>query len=64
MDKKTIQIQTTFNTEEDVRRIANDLINLNLVACVQFFPITSIYRWKEQIEESEEYLLLIKSTPM
>ena len=58
----TIQIQTTVDSEEEVRRIAKKLIELNYAACVQFFPIKSIYRWKEQIEESEEYLLLIKST--
>lgn len=62
MEKKTIQIQTAFNSEEEVRRIANKLIEMNLAACVQFFPITSIYRWKDQIEESKEYLLFIKST--
>ncbi|MCG3226301.1 MAG: divalent-cation tolerance protein CutA [Candidatus Heimdallarchaeota archaeon] len=62
MEKKIIQIQTAFNSEEEVRRIANKLIEMNLAACVQFFPITSIYRWKEQIEESKEYLLFIKST--
>ena len=62
MEKKTIQIQTAFNSEEEVRRIANKLIEMNLAACVQFFPIASIYRWKDQIEESKEYLLFIKST--
>ncbi|MHA1953917.1 MAG: divalent-cation tolerance protein CutA [Candidatus Heimdallarchaeaceae archaeon] len=62
MEQKTIQIQTAFNSEEEVRRIANKLIEMNLAACVQFFPITSIYRWKEQIEESKEYILFIKST--
>lgn len=62
MEKKTIQIQTSLNSEEEVRRIANKLIEKNLAACVQFFPITSIYRWKNQIEESKEYLLFIKST--
>ncbi|NPD90061.1 MAG: divalent-cation tolerance protein CutA [Asgard group archaeon] len=62
MEKKIIQIQTTLNSEEEVKRIANKLIELNLAACVQFFPISSIYRWKNQFEESKEYILFIKST--
>ncbi len=62
MDKGIIQIQTTYNSEDEVRRIAMKLLESNLAACVQFFPISSIYRWKKNIEETEEYLLLIKTT--
>jgi periplasmic divalent cation tolerance protein len=62
MEKSIIQIQTTYNSEDEVRRIAMKLIESNLAACIQYFPITSLYRWKSKIEESEEFLLLIKST--
>lgn len=62
MEKSIVQIQTTYNSEEEVRRIVMKLLESNLAACIQFFPITSLYRWKSNLEESDEYLLLIKST--
>lgn len=43
-------------------KIARLLIAGNNAACVNILPgITSIYRWKEQIESAEEHLLLIKA---
>ena len=61
MKNKVIQVQTAVNSEEEAKSLANALIRENLAACVQYFPISSIYRWKGQIEEAKEYLVLIKS---
>ncbi len=33
-----------------------------LAACVQSLPITSTYRWQGEVEETNEILLLIKTT--
>ncbi len=42
--------------------IAKHLVNKHLAACVNILPaITSIYRWQESIEESQEHLLIIKT---
>lgn len=42
--------------------IAHSLVENRLVACAQFGKsITSIYRWKGKIEESEEFILTIKT---
>ncbi|MHA1397446.1 MAG: divalent-cation tolerance protein CutA [Candidatus Heimdallarchaeaceae archaeon] len=62
MKEKIIQVQTAINSLEEANRLADSLIESRLTACVQIVPITSIYRWKGQIEKTEEYLLLIKST--
>lgn len=57
-----IQIQTTCAQREIAERIAQHLITNHLAACIQIFgPITSIYRWQEQIESTTEWLLLIKT---
>ncbi|MCG3216327.1 MAG: divalent-cation tolerance protein CutA [Candidatus Heimdallarchaeota archaeon] len=61
MKGKIVQIKTTVNTEEEAIRISKELVENKFAACVQFFPISSYYRWKGQIEKSEEFLLLIKS---
>ncbi len=57
-----IQVFTTTDKEEDARKIARILVEKKLAACVQIIgPIKSIYRWKGNVEESVEWLLIIKS---
>jgi periplasmic divalent cation tolerance protein len=47
---------------EVAERIAQALVEARLVACVNILPpMRSIYRWKGQIEDAGEHLLLIKS---
>ena len=62
MKDNLIQIQTTVLTEKEARTIALTLNDEKLSASVQFFPIVSIYTWNGQPEESEEFLIIIKST--
>ncbi len=58
------QYQITLCTCPDkntAEKIAHLLVNDKLVACVNILPgITSVYRWQEQTESAQEYLLLIK----
>ena len=43
-------------------KLAHILVNNQLAACVNILPnITSVYRWQDQVETAQEYLLLIKS---
>lgn len=51
---------TTGNIAE-ARRIGSKLIEERLAACVNIFPITSIYRWKDNIEESNECGMIVKT---
>jgi periplasmic divalent cation tolerance protein len=56
-------VLTTASSQEEARRIANAVVERRLAACVNIIPqIDSIYRWKEKVEEAQEYLLLIKTT--
>jgi periplasmic divalent cation tolerance protein len=60
-DKKLVW--TTAGSAEEARKIAHALVEGRLAACVNIVPqIQSVYRWKEKVEEAEEWLLLIKTT--
>ena len=54
---------TTTASREEANMIASALVSRRLAACVNIVgPIASVYRWKGEVERSEEFLLLIKST--
>jgi periplasmic divalent cation tolerance protein len=56
-------ILSTAGSEEEARKIAHTLVERGLAACVNIIPqIESIYRWQGKIEQSREWLLLIKTT--
>ncbi|HOJ70991.1 MAG TPA: divalent-cation tolerance protein CutA [Syntrophorhabdaceae bacterium] len=58
-----IQISTTTDTIDIAEAIAKRLVESRLAACVQIIgPIKSIYWWQGDIEASQEWLCLIKST--
>jgi periplasmic divalent cation tolerance protein len=57
-----IVVLTTADSEEQARSLARHLIEHRLAACVNILPgARSIYRWKDQIEDAAEFVLLIKS---
>ena len=57
-----IQIITTVDEKEIAEKIAKKVVEKRMVACAQIIgPIKSIYWWKEKIEESEEWMVVMKS---
>lgn len=53
---------TVPNIEEG-KKIARSLVESRLAACVNIIKdISSVYRWKGEIQEDNEHLLLIKTT--
>ena len=57
-----IQIVTTTETSEEAQKIARALIDRRLAACVQIAgPITSVYRWKGEVETAEEWMCVAKT---
>ncbi|MBZ9569772.1 divalent-cation tolerance protein CutA [Patescibacteria group bacterium] len=56
---KLIYITTT--NEKEAKRIAEVLVEERLAACVNRFPIKSIYRWAEKIQRESEIALIVKT---
>ncbi|MCL4110350.1 UNVERIFIED_CONTAM: hypothetical protein GTU68_027741 [Idotea baltica] len=58
-----IQVQTTVDCSSKAGELANQLVESRLAACVQISsPVTSVYRWDSAIQQTQEYVLVIKST--
>ena len=54
---------TTESDKKNALRVAKLLIHNKLAACVSIKQIFSIYEWKDNIEETKEYEITIKSKP-
>ena len=55
-------ILSTAASKEEAQEIARALVDRRLVACVNIVgPIESIYRWKGEVENSQEFLMMMKS---
>jgi periplasmic divalent cation tolerance protein len=58
-----VLVLTTAGSEAEANKIAEALVTKRLAACVNIVPrIQSVYRWKEKVETSQEFLLLVKTT--
>lgn len=57
-----IIVITTVDKKDTANRIAKELVEKKLAACVSIFPIRSTYYWKGKIEENQaEFMLTIKT---
>ncbi|MGH9602941.1 MAG: divalent-cation tolerance protein CutA [Terriglobales bacterium] len=56
-------VLTTAGSQEEARKIANNLVERRLAACVNIVgPMESVYRWQGAVETAPEFLLIIKTT--
>jgi periplasmic divalent cation tolerance protein len=56
-------VLSTCGSHEVATKIARALVDGQVAACVNIIgPMESIYRWEGQVETSQEFLLLIKTT--
>jgi periplasmic divalent cation tolerance protein len=62
MDAKKI-VLTTAGSHEEAKEIAHALVERRLAACVNIVgSVDSVYRWKDEIESAQEWMLIIKTT--
>jgi periplasmic divalent cation tolerance protein len=55
-------VLTTMGGDDNARRIAHELVDQRLAACVNILaPVQSVYRWEGRVTEDGEQLLLIKT---
>jgi len=59
MEYRTLYI--TAKDSEEAHRIALTLVEEKLAACVNYFPVNSLYRWHGRVEENTEMALLVKT---
>jgi periplasmic divalent cation tolerance protein len=54
-------ILVTVDTQEAAQAIAQALVSDRLAACVNMFPMHSVYRWENQVQQAGEWQLVIKT---
>ncbi len=54
-------VLVTAATETEAKELALALVQAQLAACVSLFPIQSVYTWQGQVEQTQEWQLLIKT---
>ena len=60
---EALVILCTCPDEATASRLAGDLVEENLAACVNILPgIRSIYRWQDELQMDDEVLMLVKTS--
>lgn len=54
-------VLTTVSSEEQGKAIANSLLKEKLAACINIFPLQSLYIWQGEINQDREWQLIIKT---
>ena len=55
-------VLTTTGNRDEAEKIATALVEADIAACVNVVgPIRSIYRWQAKVENTEEFLLIVKT---
>lgn len=47
---------------EEAEKIATVLVNEGLIACANFYPVTSVYRWAGSVQQDSEVAIICKTT--
>ena len=57
-----IEVTVTCASVEEAHAVMRAVVDARLAACGQTWPISSCYRWRDEINDDEEHLVLIKTT--
>jgi periplasmic divalent cation tolerance protein len=61
MEDEYILVLTTIAGQEQAGELARSIVSAGLAACVQIQAIRSVYRWKGEVCDEPEHLLMIKT---
>jgi len=57
-----IIVLVTTGTKEEAKKITRNLLDRKLIACANIMgPVSSLFRWKEKINQENEFLVLMKT---
>ncbi len=51
----------TLNTLQEAKSISHALLEKQLAVCTNWFPMTCAYRWKGEIKQEPEVILIVKT---
>jgi periplasmic divalent cation tolerance protein len=58
-----IVVLSTCGSSDEARKLARHLVETRVAACVNVVPgVYSVFHWEGKVDESAEWLLVIKST--
>jgi periplasmic divalent cation tolerance protein len=57
-----VLVYTTVSSRKEADRLGERMVSKRFAACVNIYPITSMYWWKGKINKDKEYGLLFKTT--
>ena len=56
-----ISVYVTCSSMAEAQKIAKALLEHNLIACANMFPIDSMFRWKGKLTEEKEVVMFCKA---
>ncbi|WP_019508430.1 divalent-cation tolerance protein CutA [Pleurocapsa sp. PCC 7319] len=51
----------TFPSLKEGKEISQSLLDSKLAACINLFPVNSLYIWQGEVNDEQEYQLIIKT---
>ena len=54
-------VMTTCEGDAPARTLARSIVEARLAACVQLFPVASVYRWRGEVESADEVAVHAKT---
>ncbi len=61
MSFKALAVYTTLPDQATAKEIARTLVAERLAACANFFPIHATYIWQDELEQTEEWAMVLKT---
>src|SRR3990167_7198766 len=59
--KKFIIIYITYPNLKEAKRVTGILLERRLIACANYFPVASVYRWEGKVENAKEVVSILKT---